>query len=208
MRIDPAVVMRNWEKRNIAGLCCGNIDEACGKILEMIPLSASVGFSGSLTLDQLGIVSMLESRGNKVFNQYQPDISREAGLEIRRQGANADYFLTSANAIAQTGELIFLSAYGHRISGIANSKNVLVVCGENKIVPSLQLAVTRAREYVTPWNCKRLNYNSACFKDGACHNDDCFSPEYKRMCCQLLIIEAEITPGRLKVILVKQELGF
>jgi acyl-CoA hydrolase len=138
-----------------------------------------VGFSGSVTLEELGIVKILESRGNKVFNQYKSQISREESLEMRRQGAQADYFLSSANAISETGELVFLSAYGHRTAGIAYAKNVIIVCGINKITPTLEEAIKRAREYAMPLNYKRLNWELS-----------------KRMCCQTLIIEAEVTPDR------------
>lgn len=201
-------LIKNWQRRNILGLYCENKDKTIEKILEIIPQSASIGISGSVTLDQLGIVKRLESRGNKVFNQYKPGISREENLKLRREGSQADYFLASANAISEKGELVFFSGYGNRPAGISYAQNVILVCGINKLVPTLDEAVKRAREYATPLNCKRLNWNSACLKDGICRKEICLSPEYKRMCCQILIIEAEILPDRLKVILVGENLGF
>jgi L-lactate utilization protein LutB len=201
-------LLKNWQKHNIQGFYCADKNEAIDKILEIIPVSSSIGISGSQTLDQLGIVRRLETRGNKVFNQYKPDITREENLELRRRGAQADYYLASANAISQKGELVFFSGYGNRIAGISYAKNVIVVCGINKITPSLDEAVKRAREYATPLNCKRLNWNTPCFKDGICRKEICFFPEYKRMCCQILILEAEVMQNRLKVILVGESLGF
>jgi L-lactate utilization protein LutC len=201
-------LIKNWQKRNIQGIYCATKEEAIEKILEMIPVSSSVGISGSVTLDELGIVRRLEAKGNKVFNQYKSGISRDESLELRRQGSQADYYLASANAISEKGEMVFFSGYGNRISGIAYAKNVIVVCGINKITPHLEEALKRAREYATPLNCKRLNWNSACFKDGICRKEICLFPEYKRMCCQILILEAEVMPDRLKVILVGESLGF
>jgi hypothetical protein len=198
----------SWKKRNIQGLYCNNKEEAARKMLELIPQTASIGISGSVTMDQLGIVKMLTGRGNSVFNQYTPGITREENLRIRRLGTQADYYLSSPNAISETGELVFLSAYGNRISGISNARNVIIVAGINKITQDLDSALKRARDYATPLNCKRLNWNTPCFKDGACHNDICLFPEYKRMCCQILVIEAEVAPERLNVILVGEELGF
>jgi len=197
-----------WEKRNIRGFYFASKEEAVKKILELVPHSNSVGICGSQTLDQLGIVKLLEERGNHVFNQYHPGISRGESLESRRQGANADYYLASANAVSEKGELVFLSAYGNRIAGISNAANVIVVCGINKIAANVDEALKRGREFATPLNCKRLNWNAACLADGVCRKDICFSPEYKRMCCQLLTIEAEAIPDRLKVILVGENLGF
>jgi hypothetical protein len=201
-------LLRNWQKRNISGIYCQDKDHVHDSILGLIPETASVGFCGSQTLEQLEIIEMLGSRGNKVLNQYDPNLSRDESMKMRKLGAKADFFLTSANAISQKGELVFFSAYGHRIAGIADAKRVIVICGTNKITPDLEEAVKRARNYATPLNCKRLRWDTPCLKDGLCHNDQCLAPEYNRMCCQILILESEVTGGRLSVVLVGQELGF
>jgi len=201
-------LIKNWQKRNILGIYCDSKVQAADKILEIIAPSASVGISGSQTLEQLGIVKRLQARGNKVFNQYKAGISRDENLELRRQGAQADYYLASANAISLKGELVFYSGYGNRTAGISYAKNLIVVCGINKLTPNVDEALKRAREYATPLNCKRLNWSTPCFKDGICRKEICLFPEYKRMCCQVLIIEAEVTADRLKVVLVGEELGF
>lgn len=201
-------LIKNWQKRNISAFFCPDARETVEKIKNMVPKDASVGISGSVTLNELGITAELEQRGNKVFNQYRPGITRSESLELRNQGAQADYYLASANAVSETGELIFLSAYGNRIAGVSNAKNVIIVCGINKLEPTLEAALKRAWEYATPLNCKRLNWNSACLNNGVCRQDICFSPEYKRMCCNTLIVESEVMPDRLKVILVNQKLGF
>ena len=205
-RIDNLI--RNWQKRNITGLYSRDKQGAVDKILEIIPVSSSVGFSGSVTLDQLDVVKRLVARGNTVFNPYKQGISRGESLELRRQGAAADYYLAAPNAISEKGELVFFSAYGNRAAGISYAKNVIVVAGINKITPDIHEALKRSREYATPLNCKRLKWNSPCFEDGICREEICLFPEYKRMCCQILIIEAEVTPDRLKVILVGENLGF
>lgn len=201
-------LIASWRKRNITGIYCENKEGAGAKVLELIPVSSSVGICGSVTLDELGIVKKLEARGNRVVNQYKAGISRDESLELRRQGVQADYYLASPNAISQSGELVFFSGYGNRVAGISYAKDVIIVAGVNKITKNLTEALKRSREYATPLNCKRLNWNTPCFKDGICHNEICLFPEYKRMCCQILIIEAEVSPERLKVILVGESLGF
>lgn len=202
-------LIKNWQKRNIPGIYCKNKEQAVEKMLKIIPVSAGVGISGSVTLDELEIVKRLESRGNNVFNQYKSGISRDENLGLRRKGAQADYYLASSNAISEKGELVFLSAYGNRIAGISYAKNVIIAAGINKIAKDLDAAIKRAREYATPLNCKRLKgWDTPCIKDGICRKEICLFPEYKRMCCQVLIIEAEVTPDRLKVILVGEDLGF
>lgn len=201
-------LIENWQKKNITGFYCHDKNKATDKILEIIPLSATVGMSGSSTLSQLKVVEKLVNRGNKVINQYQAGLSKVESFALRRESIQADYYLVSANAISEQGEMVFFSAYGNRTAGISYAKNCLVVCGINKITPNLQGALKRAREYATPLNCKRLNWDTPCFKDGVCRKEICLFPEYKRMCCQILIIEAEAIQDRLKVILVGEELGF
>lgn len=201
-------LIENWQKKNITGFYCHDKNKATDKILEMIPLSATVGMSGSSTLSQLKVVEKLVNRGNKVINQYQAGLSKVESFALRKESILADYYLVSANAISEEGEMVFFSAYGNRTAGISYAKNCLVVCGINKITPNLQGALKRAREYATPLNCKRLNWDTPCFKDGVCRKEICLFPEYKRMCCQILIIEAEAVQDRLKVILVGEELGF
>ena len=202
-------LIKNWSKRNISADYCENKLQASESALEIIPSSATIGISGSVTLDQLGLVKSLEARGNKVFNQYKQGISRDESLELRRQGAqSADYYLTSANAISEKGELVFFSGYGNRTAGISYARNVIVICGINKLTRNLDEAIKRSREYATPLNCKRLNWDTPCFKDGICKMSICLFPEYKRMCCQILIIEAETIQERVKVILVGENLGY
>lgn len=201
-------LIKRWQKRNISGFFCRDKQEAVNKILELIPVSATIGVSGSVTLEQLEIVKLLEARGNKVLSPYKAGISREENLSIRRQGTQADFYLASANALSQGGELVFFSAYGNRTAGISYAKNVIVVCGMNKLTPDLEKALKRAREVATPLNVKRLSWNTPCAVNGECQNEICLFPEYKRMCCQVLIIEAEVTPDRMKVILVDEKLGY
>ncbi|MCM8763406.1 MAG: lactate utilization protein [Candidatus Omnitrophica bacterium] len=201
-------LITNWQKRNIQGIYCASREEAQAEVLSLIPENASIGFSGSVTLKELEIIEALKKRGGVVFDPYKEDLSREESLAVRRQATLADYYLASPNAISKKGELVFFSAWGNRIAGICYGKNVILVAGINKIAENLDEAIKRAREYATPLNCKRLNWDSACLKDGICRKEICFAPQYKRMCCQILIIEAEVSLERLKVILVGEKLGY
>jgi len=208
MAIEVDDLLKNWQNRNIRGFLLKSRDEVHEKLLKLVPEKATIGFSGSMTLEQLEVIELLESRNNKVFNQYNPNLGREESMDMRNKGATADFFLCSANAIARSGELVFLSAYGHRIAGIANARNVIIFAGTNKITADLPSALKRAREFATPQNCKRLRWDTPCSKEGVCKSDICLFPEYKRMCCQLLVIEAEVNADRMKVLLIDEPLGF
>jgi hypothetical protein len=188
---DLQVTIDNLVKRNISVVFCKDRITASNELLNYIPADSSIGISGSVTLDELGIVASLEVRGNKVFNQYKLGIERQESVMLRQLGVDADYYLTSANAISRNGELVFLSAWGHRISGISNGKKVICVCGINKITQDLESALKRAKEYATSLNYKRLNWD-----------------KQKRMICQTLIIDAEAVLGRFTVFLVAENLGF
>lgn len=201
-------LIKVWKKRNILGFYFENREEAKKEILKNIALNQSIGISGSVTLTELKIVQELERRGNKVFNQYREGLAREESLEVRKLGAQADTYLASANAIAQSGEIVFFSAYGNRISGIASASNVIIVCGKNKIAFDFEQAIKRARETATTKNSKRLNWHTPCLESGLCKKDICLAPDYKRMCCQILVIEADIFVNRIKVFIINEDLGF
>jgi len=201
-------LIQNWQRKNITGFYLPDQEKALNKILALIPQACSIGFSGSMTLEQLGLLEHLEARGNKVFNASRPNLAQEEKMDARRKSLQADYYLASPNAISEKGEMVFFSAYHNRICGVSAAKNVIIVSGINKIAPNLEEALKRAREYATPLNCKRLNWNTPCVQDGICRESICLFPEYKRMCCQILIVEAEIDPQRIKVVLVGENLGF
>lgn len=205
---NPQIFLDNLKRRNIEAFFCTNKKEASAKILDIIPKQAKVGFSGSQTLKELGVVDLLESRGNLVFNHSRAGIAPEESMRIRKESVRSDFYLASPNAISESGELVFFSAYGNRISGIVFADCTVLICGINKLEKNLEGALKRAREYATPLNCKRLNWNTACVKDGICRENICFAPEYNRMCCQILIVEYEAILGRMKLILVGEKLGF
>ncbi|MCX7662046.1 MAG: lactate utilization protein [Candidatus Omnitrophica bacterium] len=198
----------NLKKRNIPAFYFKDRADFLKEILRIIPKEASIGFSGSQTLSQLGLLNELKERGNPVFDPYQKEISPSESHRIRREATQADFYLVSPNAISLEGEFIFFSAYGNRIAGVAYANKVLIISGINKITPDFNSAIKRAREYSTPLNCKRLNWKSACFDDGLCKKDICFLPEFKRMCSQILIIENEIIPERISLFLINENLGF
>ncbi|MCK9594757.1 MAG: lactate utilization protein [Candidatus Omnitrophica bacterium] len=208
MQKDIAKLLDNWNKRNIKGIYLPKPSDVYTKLSSIIPVTATVGFSGSRTLEEIGLIKLLEARGNKVFNPYKPGLTNNENMKLRKLGAQADYYLSSANAIARTGELVFFSAFGQRIAGLANARHVIIIAGRNKVTDDLPSALERARQYVAPLNCKRLDWPAPCHADGKCHKEICFYPEYKRMCCQTLIIEAEPARDRLRVILVGTPLGF
>ncbi len=126
-------------------------EAALAKLQTLIPVGAVVMTGGSVTLTQIGFDALLIS-GNHPWRNFKADLLAEKDpvkqSAMRMQGTLAEYFLGSANAIAETGELVFASATGSQIPAYAfTSRNVIWVAGAQKIAPTLDDALRRVREY-------------------------------------------------------------
>ena len=141
------------------------------------------------------------------YVEYNREAAKTA--EEKRAAALAaydcDYFLTSTNAITEDGVMVNVDGVANRVSAIAfGPKNVLMIVGMNKVVKKVEDAVSRSRNEAAPINAQRFGLDTPCTKTGACF--DCKSPD--TICCQILITRFSKIAGRIKVILVGEELGF
>ena len=118
---------------------------------------------------------------------------------------DADFFLSSANAMTEDGIIVNIDGNANRVSAIAyGPKKVLMIVGMNKICPDVDSAMKRARSVAAPANTQRFGINTPCSKTGACAN--CKS--HDTICCQFLITRYSRHDGRINVILVNDSLGF
>ena len=121
------------------------------------------------------------------------------------EGYDADYFLTSANAMTEDGVMVNIVGNSNRVSAIAQGpKHVLVIVGMNKICDDVDGAMKRARNVAAPINAQRFGLSTPCAKTGSCMN--CKSPD--TICCQFLITRYSRHTDRIHVILVNDTLGF
>lgn len=179
--------------------------DAVKAVLELIPPDAIVGCTGSFSIRQLGLVEMLEKRGNKVVHHWLPGLSPEEDLRLRHEELGADVLLTSCNAITMDGKIIDIDAAGNRAAGtMFGPGKVIVVVGVNKIAFDEEEGLHRARHIAAPLNAIRYSLDTPCAKTGFC--SDCRSPQ--RICKVVLIIERKPSLTDLEVILVGEELGF
>jgi L-lactate utilization protein LutB len=180
--------------------------EAGEEVLKRIPREATVGFGGSVTLRQMGLVEALERRGNEVFNHWKEGLSKEDRAVVAKKQQSADFFVTSTNALTVDGKLVNVDASGNRVTSmIFGPGKVIVVTGVNKIVGNLNQAMARIKKSVAPQNCRRRKDPTPCAEDLVCH--DCDTPA--RLCRVTTIIERK--PWGIKeftVILVGEELGY
>jgi len=196
------------EKRNITLYYADSEEEALKRFNKLVPEGSEIGLSGSMTLSELGILDRVLTPAYKTINQYEQGISREESMHRRDAGANADVFLSGANAVTYNGKIINFSAFGHRTAGVANAKKVVLFAGTNKLVENLDEAFDRIRNYTVPINSKRLNYQTPCLQELSCHEEICHAPDFVRMCNQALIIEGEVHPDRLFLVIVKGDYGY
>ena len=118
---------------------------------------------------------------------------------------DADYFLSSANAITEDGIMINIDGNSNRVSAIAQGpKHVVFIVGMNKVCPDVDSAMKRARNVAAPINAQRFGLSTPCAKTGSCM--DCKSPD--TICCQFLMTRFSRHEGRIHVILVNDNLGF
>ena len=111
----------------------------------------------------------------------------------------------SSNAITLDGELINIDGNGNRVACLVQGpSHVILVVGMNKVVPDVPSGIARIRNMASPANAIRLNRQLPCAMTGTCH--DCFSPDC--FCNQILITRRSGHPGRIKVFLVEETLGY
>ena len=113
---------------------------------------------------------------------------------------------TKAEAgLAETGELVNIDGFGNRVACLCSGPaNVIIIAGMNKVVNSVEAGIERIRTKAAPPNTTRLGKNTPCAKTGVC--GDCFSPDC--ICSQTVITRRSGVPGRIKIILVNEDLGF
>jgi L-lactate utilization protein LutB len=186
-----------------------NTEDAKKVVLEqIIPRTGakSVSWGGSMTLVSTGLYDALKgSTDMKVLDTYDKKLSPEESLERRRQSLLVDLFLTGTNAVTESGQLVNLDLTGNRIGGITfGPKHVIIVVGRNKITTDLEEAMSRIKDYAAPVNSMRLDKKTPCAKTSYC--EECKSPD--RICNSWVITEKSFPKGRVKVVLINEDLGF
>ena len=197
------------DSNNFQAFVAENTDEAEKIVLEkIIPEAApgSVSWGGSLTFTATGLYDALKKRSDlKVLDTFDKNLAPEESLERRRQSLLVDLFITGSNAVTETGQLVNLDMIGNRIGGITfGPKHVIILVGRNKIVPDLDAAMFRIKNYAAPVNTMRLDKKTPCAKTSYC--EECKSPD--RICNTWTITEKSFPKGRVKVILINDDLGF
>lgn len=196
------ILVKNLTSHGFEAYYCENKEDALAKALELIPKDATVGWGGAMSAQQIGLLdAMNEGQYNAIDRDKAPN--PEEREKAMRACLQADYFITGANALSIDGQMVNIDGVGNRVAAIVyGPKYVVVIAGMNKVTDSLEAAVIRTRTVAAPMNKQRFPLQTPCAVTGVCGN--C---KTEGICNQLLITRNSKPIGRIKVILVGEELG-
>lgn len=201
-RLGPKVV-ENLRRRHFDAYYCQTAEAAKTLILSLIPKRDLVAWGGSVTMEQLGILEAVK-RTNAVIDRDAAKTPEE-NRELRRQGLFADTFLMSSNAISEDGQLFNIDGTGNRVAALAyGPRQVIIAAGMNKVVKTIQDAELRSRNIAAPINVQRIKLVNPCSLSGTCMDCLCATS----ICASMLRTRICRPEGRIKVILVGENLGF
>ena len=181
----------------------GTKEEALEMALKLIPEGDSVSWGGAMSAVEIGLTKALHAGNYRVVDR--DPLEGEARNEAMRQALLCDSYVMSSNAISEDGCLVNIDRVGNRVAAMCfGPKNVVIIAGVNKVAPTVQDAIVRARNYAAPVNAQRFPGKTGCNVTGACENcatEDCV--------CSYIVTTRVCRPaGKIKVILVGEDLGF
>lgn len=202
--IQASQVINALKKRSMDGYYAETKEDAVKIALSHIKIKSDISWGGSMTIHDSGLVSALRDGSYNLYDRSQASTPEEV-RSIYLKSFDCDYYLMSSNAITLDGQLVNIDGNGNRVAAlIYGPKNVLIIAGMNKVVTDVASALLRIQNEASPINTQRLNKNTPCNKTGICHN--CLHED--TICCQTVITRKSNQPGRIKVILVGEELGY
>jgi len=201
--MDFTKVSANLAERGFAVKSFATAKEATAYLDGQID-GATVGFGGSITLEEMGMYQLL-SKHNKVFSHWHLPEGMSVD-ELRVASMQTDIYLCSANALAETGEIVNIDGTGNRVSSeLFGHKKVYFVIGRNKVAPTYDEALWRARNIASPKNAQRMGVATPCAARGErCY--DCKSPQ--RICRALVVLWEKVKSCEMEVVLIDEDLGY
>ena len=198
--------VESLDKNGFTALYCQNSDEALDYIIGEAADAQSVGFGGSMSIADMEVADRLGAQGKELLIHGRPGLSLEERLAIMRRQLTCDLFLSGTNALTLSGWLVNIDATGNRVGAMLfGPRKVIVVAGRNKLVDGgIKEAVERIKNWASPPNAKRLNYQTPCGATGFCC--DCNAPD--RICRITTVIDRKPRLTDLRVLVVNEELGF
>lgn len=198
------VLVKNLRSRHYEAYYCETKAEALDKALELIPRGATVGWGGAMSAKQIGLLDAMNAGDYNAIDRDKTSTPEER-KKAMKSCLLADVFITGANALSLDGQMVNIDGVGNRVAAIVyGPESILVIAGMNKVMDTLEAAVIRARTIAAPMNKQRFPQQTPCEVTGTC--GDCKSEGC--ICNQILITRNSKPAGRIKVILVGEDLGF
>lgn len=186
------------------GVTCFNTAADATDYLDEKIHDKTVGFGGSVTLEQMGLYDRLALNNEVFYHNRLPGGKTRA--DICKEASAAQIYISSVNGLAETGEMINIDGNGNRIASILfGHETVYFVVGENKIAKDFDSALWRVRNIAAPKNAQRVKAKTPCaVKADKCYN--CTGPS--RICRAMSILYGPPIRSNFEIILVHEELGF
>lgn len=198
-------MIQNFKKRNMEAFYCEDSASAVALAMQLMKNGGTVGMGGTETIKETGLLNAVKSADNLHFIDRDSAKTPEEKKAIFYETMQCDYFLMSSNAVTIDGELINIDGNGNRVACLIHGpEQVIILVGMNKIVNDVNEGITRVGLHAAPPNAARLGTRTPCASlghCGDCHSEDC-------MCCQIVVTRHSRHKGRIKVILIGEELGF
>ncbi len=203
-RLLSATLVRNLQHRHFEAYFCETSADAIDRVKQLMPEGSTVTWGGSDTIRKMGLVEALHQSNYHVYDRDLATTTEEK-LEVYRQAFSCDFYLSSANAISEDGEIVNIDGNGNRVAAISwGPRRVIFIIGINKVTQDLASALVRARSVASPVNAQRFDIQTPCRKDGVCH--DCLSKD--SICSYIHILRHSRPAFRHVVILVNETLGY
>lgn len=201
--MDISKVLENFRNNGFEASYFETKEEASAYLNEKID-GTTVGFGGSMTLNEMGLIDSLKTHNEVISHWSVPEGMTVA--QVLDKAMRTDVYLTSANGASEKGELVNIDGTGNRVgSTLFGHNKVYFVLGINKFEENLDKAIYRARNVSAPPNAKRLGKNTPCaVKGDRCY--DCNSPE--RICRGLVVHYRKMSSCDIEVVIIGEKLGF
>lgn len=198
-------MIQNMKKRNMEGFYCATKEEALEKALSFLEPGCSVSWGGSETLNEIGFMDEIKNHTEcEIIDRFSAKTAEEK-RQIYARATLSDYYYMSSNAITKDGILVNMDGSGNRVAALCHGPNhVVLVVGMNKVATTVEEAVNRIELVAGPSNTIRQKMDTPCSKTGSCTH--CFSKDC--ICASLVVTRFCRQPGRIKIILVGENLGF
>ncbi len=204
--------LKNFELRNIDASFVETKEDALKLVKQIVSEGSLTSSGGSVTLQECGIIDYLKEKTNYI-DFFDKNLSRDEQVKMYL----SDFYLLSANAITEHGEIYEVDGRSNRVSALLHGpEKVIIVAGINKLVPTLREAVVRVKNTAAPINATRLWKDTYCTKTGVCIAPQ-FSEEHLMceklcgddcICCNSVILSKQRVKGRINLIIVGETLGY